>query len=461
LTADAVDGAATTASPKLTLDDRVWAERVRLQYRQLPPALLGVLAALLFIVVALWNLADRESLLGWASAMASLQVARLGLCYAYWRRRPPPRAAAAWARSAILTSGTSGFGWAMSVVLFFDPAEHLKTLILIAVAAGTTAGGVATLTVVPAVFYAYFVLHLPVLTLALTLTGEPHYLGLAGMAAVFTAVIVWSVRSLSRSIGDSLRLRFERLDLVEELVQARKAAEFASHSKTEFVAMMSHEFRTPLNSIIGFSELLERDIRTRPARSKAKEYLEDIQTSANQLLSLVNDILDLAKAEAGRLELVEGLIAVEAMIDRCRRLIAPLARDARIDLTIETAGDLPAIRGDERKLRQVLLNLLSNAVKFTPEGGRVSLSVRRHEDGAIAIAVADTGIGMAPEDVPRALEPFGQVASTLSRQKSGSGLGLPLARHFVELHQGRLIVDSTHGKGTTMTVILPAARAVA
>ena len=240
------------------------------------------------------------------------------------------------------------------------------------------------------------------------------------------------------------------------LAATQISLESANRAKTDFLAHMSHELRTPLNAIIGFSEMIASAL-VGPLSARYRDYATDVSTSGKHLLAIINDILDLSKVEAGRLELQESTVSLFAVMEACRRMVTERAEAAGVALDIRPT-DLGA-QADELRLKQILLNLLSNAVKFTPKGGRVAVTTTLMPTGEIAIAVADTGIGMRPEDIPRALEPFGQVDDAARGSREGTGLGLPLAVCLTELHQGRLSMESAPGRGTTVTVLLPAERA--
>jgi PAS domain S-box-containing protein len=251
----------------------------------------------------------------------------------------------------------------------------------------------------------------------------------------------------------------ERKQMEQALRDARDAAERGSRAKSEFLANMSHELRTPLNAIIGFSEIMREEILGPVTVPKYREYLVDIHSSAQHLLLIINDILDIARIEAGRVELKEARIDLGRMIEECSRMLQGRVSDAGLRLETSLGNDAPWCIGDERLLRQVLLNLASNAIKFTPAGGRVRIQVGREVGGELTLAVDDTGIGMTAEEAALALRPFGQVQSAFSRTHDGVGLGLPLAKSFVELHGGELMVESAPGRGTTVTVRLPSWRA--
>jgi len=219
---------------------------------------------------------------------------------------------------------------------------------------------------------------------------------------------------------------------------------------------MSHELRTPLNAVIGFSEVLTQGIFGE-VNAKQKEYLEDILSSGKHLLSLINDILDLSKIEAGRMELELTELSMAAALDSGLVIVRERAARHGISVAATAPQDLPRIRADERKVKQILYNLLSNAVKFTPDGGRVDVRVHAEGDD-VQVDVQDTGIGIAPEDQTRVFEEFRQVGRERSRE--GTGLGLTLTKRFVELHGGRIWFESTPGHGSMFSFSLPITRSV-
>jgi len=241
------------------------------------------------------------------------------------------------------------------------------------------------------------------------------------------------------------------------LIAAREKAEVANRAKTEFLANMSHELRTPLNAVIGFSTLM-RDRAWGPIHEKYAEYADLMCEAGTHLLTIVNDILDIARAEAGKLQLNEEEIDLTHLIMQTSGFIREQAAKAGVDFITEAADHLPKFRGDTVKLRQIMLNLLGNAIKFTPAGGRVTLSVNRSADGGVNIEVADTGIGIAEDQMELAMAPFGQIDSKLSRKFDGTGLGLPLTKRLVELHGGTLAIESEVAEGTTVSVLLPSFR---
>ncbi len=279
-----------------------------------------------------------------------------------------------------------------------------------------------------------------VLAFALALGALPPLQGMAlAVGGGVCAVLGWE-------------LRVSRRRLMEE---------HAAHvAKSMYLANMSHELRTPLNAIIGFAELMRIEALGPIGSPKYTEYLGDIHESASHLLDLINDVLELSRIEAGRLELHEAPADIAAVLASCHRLLRERARRAGVDLRVDADPGLPEVSCDAGKVQQIVLNLATNAVKFTPRGGRVAVTARL-VGGGLEVAVADTGIGIARKDIPRVLTPFVQAANSRALSAEGTGLGLPLAKRLAELHGGVLSLDSELGRGTRVTVLLPASRCLA
>jgi signal transduction histidine kinase len=260
---------------------------------------------------------------------------------------------------------------------------------------------------------------------------------------------------------------FDRVDLLrdrqaalEALRHAKDEAEAANQAKSGFLATMSHELRTPLNAIIGFSEMMLREVLGALGNEQYRSYVGDIHASGTHLLQIINDILDLSKAEAGKIELVEDVFDLRDIMRSVTQLSVGRIQAAGLSNSVDLAPGLPLLRADERKTKQVLLNLVTNAVKFTPAGGCIEVRATFDPRDGLRLVVADTGIGIAEADLGRVLKPFEQVDSSLSRQHQGTGLGLPLVKAIMEMHGGRLELKSAIDVGTEVSAIFPPERAV-
>jgi PAS domain S-box-containing protein len=251
----------------------------------------------------------------------------------------------------------------------------------------------------------------------------------------------------------------EQHQLEMTLTKAKNEAEQANRAKSEFLANMSHELRTPLNAILGFSQVI-RDRHFGDDAERYNEYASNIHDSGEMLLAIITDILEMSKLEAGTVQLAEETVDLGEVVECCRKMIAARAQEGGIALTSSLPVQPIKLHGDQRALKQILLNLLSNAVKFTQPGGNISVSISRAPNGDINLTVADTGIGIHPAALQKVFQPFFQVDPTATRSRSGTGLGLAITRRLAELHEGRIGIDSAPGIGTTVTVTLPAARAV-
>jgi signal transduction histidine kinase len=284
---------------------------------------------------------------------------------------------------------------------------------------------------------------------------------------LFGSVVDQRLAERAEREAGRLRIHITRLEITQAKLEATTAdletaleeAATASQVKSQFLATMSHELRTPLNAIIGFAEMLGQEMFRPLGSERYRDYAETIQSSGQHLLGLINDILDLSKLDAGALELDKQAVDLNMVARESVRMLATQVGAARVRLQEELHPGLPLMQADARRVRQIVLNLLANAVKFTPPEGEVRVSTFPCDAG-IALAVSDTGIGIAPTDIPKALERFGQIDNRLARKYDGSGLGLPLSKHLVEFHGGTLRLESEVGYGTTVTVTFPSRRVV-
>jgi two-component system cell cycle sensor histidine kinase PleC len=296
---------------------------------------------------------------------------------------------------------------------------------------------------------------------ALELT--PADAALAVLGGLFVLQILVDGRRLRERRDMDTHLRFANEDMARELEEARDEAlkkrfeaEAANASKTTFLANMSHELRTPLNAILGFSEIIASECLGPIGSQRYKEYAGDIHNSGAHLLSLINDLLDVAKIEAGRMEIEPHMIDTQHTIDVALNLVAMRARERGQTLTITVEPDAAVIYADERSLKQILINLVANSVKFTPERGHIDVIASRNREGDFELLVKDDGPGIAKEKLDRIFQPFSQIDNRYDRQEGGTGLGLALVRGLTELHGGRAWIESANGQGTQVYVVLPA-----
>jgi two-component system cell cycle sensor histidine kinase PleC len=293
----------------------------------------------------------------------------------------------------------------------------------------------------------------------------PISLGFAALECIYFGLIVMYGNAVRQLAYEMLLLREEKRALIGRLetaladaTTARKRAEMASRAKSQFLANMSHELRTPLNAVLGFSEVIRDRLFGDDAMPRYADYAANIHASGSHLLGLINDVLDLSKIEAGKLELSPEPFDLAQDASEALRFVEPQAARKHVELVREIPESLDVV-ADKRALRQITVNLLANAVKFTPEGGIVTLSLRKDLNADVVLAVSDTGVGIHPDDMPRVLETFGQGRHDVTPpDEHGTGLGLAIVKSLIEAHGGRISIESQVGEGTTVTVILPQAQ---
>ncbi len=468
-------------------------DQVRLIARNVPVIIIANLLNSLLTVAFFGDVAPGWILGTWLMVAVGLSAAGSWL---WWARRDE----AFWRdidasviRRIALSAALGGGIWGLFALVVFPPDSLSHQVLLALVVGSTAAASLVSLQSIPLASASYILLSLAPLIVSFGRVGDPLHWYMTEMLSAFAVVLIALSHNSYSAFLEGVRLRLANADLLErtavanetlkrnlgelewsrkrlvrqaselrQLAQAnaheRLKAEDANRAKSTFLANMSHELRTPLNAIIGFSEMMQREALGPVGSTRYRAYADDINRSGMHLLELVNDLLDLSKIEAGRMELVEDLVDVHALIADCVALVREAAARAGVELAVEPEQPLPLVYADERKLRQILINLLGNAIKFTGAGGRIEVAGSVDASGGFRLCVRDTGVGIAPEDIAKVLEPFGQARNSLESNQPGTGLGLPLSRKLAELHRGTLEISSEPGSGTTVTLSLPADR---
>ena len=280
------------------------------------------------------------------------------------------------------------------------------------------------------------------------------------VADIIVTTALLELSQKRRFMVSTIRDITERKNILRNLKRAKVDADTANKAKSSFLANMSHELRTPLNAIIGFSELMKNETFGPIGNPKYEEYMGDIHFSARHLLDIINDVLDMSKIEAGKVELIEREVVISEVLESVKRIMCDRAAAANIELDFHVEGTVPHVRADQRLLRQILINLVSNAVKFSPAGNTVRVGAVSLPDHHMRIFVRDEGCGIPEDKIAHVLEPFGQVSDPKHYHGQGTGLGLPLAKAMAELHGGKLTIESEVGKGTSVYLDLPTERMI-
>jgi two-component system, cell cycle sensor histidine kinase PleC len=352
--------------------------------------------------------------------------------------------------------------WGLMPWILWDRTSELNHVFLASSTVCLLAGLVVSRASHMDMFLASLIPFTVMASLRLAFGGTMLDFGMAIVIPFFAAQLFFDGRRLMHRLDEDSRLRFQVEDLARELEETRDdalrkrfEAETANASKTAFLANMSHELRTPLNAILGFSEIIAQECFGPTGSPRYKEYAGDIHSSGAHLLSLINDLLDVAKIEAGKMEIEPQPLEARRTFDVALKLIGAKAREKHQELSIEVDASAPPLFADERALKQILINLCSNAVKFTPEGGRIQVLGTAARGGGFQISVQDNGPGIPREKLDRIFTPFSQVDNRYDRQAGGTGLGLALIRGLAELHGGRAWLESEPGKGCCAYVVLP------
>ncbi len=447
------------------LEREVNIERLHLLSRHTPIAAIAFSLNTLIVIVAIWDHSSHVALIGWLTTFQTISFLQLR---SWLRHRNKPRPTFVPPRIIVRSVGHAVFLGALLGVFAATnfPAGNISEQLIVGfVVIGTAAGSVVALYPVPAAAYSFILLCLlPPLAIAVSF-GERFYYYIVALAVVFIAFLLLSVRRAYISFVDAMERKLENIELANQ-------AQAANRAKSMFLAKMSHELRTPLNAIIGFSDIMANEMLGPIGIPQYTDYLKDIKKSGAHLLVLIQNILDVSKVESGSFDLDEENVDVGAIVKFVLSQHAARVSEAKLKLETDIADPSPRVHADARRLEQIISNLLDNAIKFTPAGGTVTLSVGLGDSGGLELAIADTGIGIADENLTRTQAAFGQTDtlssddgdtddSFVARDGEGAGLGLTLARALTEAHGGTLSIDSVPGAGTKVRVALPSERTLA
>jgi signal transduction histidine kinase len=446
---------ARTVDPKLR--QLILANVVRGLYFHAPGVLLldglvAIAAAFVF-----WREGAHEVVGAWLLLILAATVLRWVYVVRYSNSDPPAEDARRWAKQFTFGAFVSGMLWGIGSIAFYSPDSGVLLVVHVFLVTGLCAGALAGYAAHMPTFYAFLPAVVIPFGACLALDGMGTHLFTAMLLTVWVSVIVFLAHMLNEHIRDRLLL-LDRAMMTEAMEHARDAANAANKAKSRLLANVSHELRTPLNAIIGFSDVMSRELFGPHAVARYRDYSRDINASGTHLLDVVDDILDSAKLEAGRQRLNESVVSVASLVEQAEHLLKFGANQGNIAVTTFVPRDIPHIRVDALRMRQVLINLLSNAVKYTPSGGRVSLVAAIDDNGDILIRVKDNGIGMRKANIAKAFSPFSRVVQPAPRGDTSTGLGLSLSKSLVEAHGGTLTLESELSIGTTVTIRLPKGR---
>lgn len=446
----------------------VEAELISSLYKRTRPLLIANIGAMFLLTISLWTSANHFYLLLWAATLFGWTMLRFALAKLYLARPRSVGEAKQWVYAFSVGSGVAGMLWGSSVFLIASMGPDNGPLVAAFMMAALSASAIAGYTNSLVAFGAFTVPALSPFGINLIwFEGEPSWL--IGAFVVFWGLLLWSMaRHLNEGFKDNVALLLGNEHLIAHLSVAKERAEMANRAKTRFLGNMSHELRTPLNAVIGYSEMMQLQVLGPVGNPQYQEYVGHIHDRGRHLLHFVTQVFDLSQLEAGDIELVEEKVDVTKLVIESVEDAIPTALTDNIVINAEVATDLPPLRADYAKLRQVLANLLTNAVKFTTAENRVVVGAVRTADGGLAISVSDGGIGMSAAEIDRITVPFHRLESqdylkrmTALKNDNGqtsTGLGLPISKLLIELHGGRLDITSEVGIGTTVTLLLPSSR---
>lgn len=435
--------------------DRILAGRLDLLFHT-NATIAGNFAVSGVVAYLLWNTYPHSMLMAWLVATALVGAARY---YFHHRFLADKKCTICSARRFALGTFASGLVWGTLCAGLALWGGRQEFLLMSVVAAGMTAGAMAAFSAYMPAYAGYAGAFTVPLAIAALSNGDPFIAGNGVLTLLYLAVISLTARHNGTVINRTIELQVDNRILQRSLTQTRIERDHAQVDKWSTMTQLSHELRTPLNAILGFSETMHQEFFG-PLGLRYKEYAGHIHESGRQLLKLTEELLELSRGESGGSELRETTINLRQLVHDLVRLSSPDAQKVGLTLSHEIAANLPMLRGDETKVRQMLLNLVDNAIKFTPPGGKVSVTAGYTTGHEIYLSVRDSGIGMEQADIPTALRPLGRLATALVRSTDGAGLGLPICKRLAELHGATLMVDSKPLVGTTCTIQFPPERSI-
>jgi two-component system cell cycle sensor histidine kinase PleC len=441
-------------TPKNRIDAEIRIELLRVVARIYRPAVIFVPVSALIVVVNDLRWASFDHMLGWLLLVVPAAILPLVVNERLLRSEVTPEEAGLWTMRSTLAALPLQIFWPCMIVFAWNDGNAANNAFMLAfLCSGLVVGAALS---APSLHQALLGVAVNIPLLAYYTVDGVGSFSLSGVATQvgFGLVVGGLAYNMHKVAAEAVRQRLEKESLVARLAEAnrnadlaRMRAEDANRAKSAFLASMSHDLRTPLNAVIGFSDLIRSGIHGPLAPARYAGYIEDIHSSGRHLLSLINDVLDLAKIEAGGRELEDKEVALGGLVAEALNLVEPQAAKAGIELRKETASGV-GLRSDERALLQILTNLLSNAVKFTPAGGSVTVFAVVGPAGGLMLGVEDTGIGIDKDDLRKVMEPFAQVNVSVTVEGRGTGLGLPIVRGLVEALGGSFRLESEPGRGT-------------
>lgn len=445
-------------TPASARSDRILVEKLRLLYRGnfAVPTNFIISCVVAFI---LWDSFPHAILVGWLAATAAVVSLRILLYRRFLRAIAGSFYSTCWARAFCLGAAASGLLW--GTICFGLPVwgHEAQYVVMMLVISGVSAGALTTIVTYLPAFLLYAGSMIIPLAVSLLLYHEHHIAATGWLLFLYFGVLAAAAVNLSRSAIRSIELNIDNEILNQSLQQTRIERDEARIEKWSALAQLSHELRTPLNAILGFSELMREQLFGPLGNDRYRDYAALVHSSGQQLLMLVEKILQLSQGEAGQLRLNESIVDMATVVRGCVDAMAPAAHQAGLTLKTAVFPRLPLLRADESKVRQMLHDIVDNAIKFTPQG-EVSLEVSPTAGGGIDVCVRDTGVGMKPEDIPIALQPFGRLTSSTRSKNAGIGLGLPTCKRLAEQHGAEISLSSEPGKGTACKISFPASRCI-